>query len=148
MCLCGVRCVGMCVCVEPERHKQTGRGGPQSVPLPLLSSETKPLKPTPLCRKKTENNNKSKQRTSLLSPNGFKSSLPVVTADERIIKHRTVLTERSHTVQALIHSTTVCLCMCIQRNENNTNFIYEQRRLVAFCKNRSCFLIMSDGASQ
>lgn len=109
MCLCGVRCVGMCVCVEPERHKQTGRGGPQSVPLPLLSPETNPLKPTRLCHKKTENNNKSKQRTSLLSPNGFKSSLPVVTADERIIKHRTVLTERSHTVQAAIHNTTVCL---------------------------------------
>lgn len=76
LCLCGVRSVGMCVCMEPERHKQTGWGGPQSVPLPLLSPETNPLKPTLHHHKETDNNNKSTQRASLLSPNGFESSFP------------------------------------------------------------------------
>lgn len=87
----------LCVCVrvcERRRQDQKGGAGPQSVPLPLLSPATNLL--NQLCSAtKTENNNNSKQRTSLLSPNGFKSSLPVVTTDERIIKHRTVLTERS-----------------------------------------------------
>lgn len=44
-CVCAVDDALVCVFVlEPERHKQTGRGGPQSVPLPLLSPETNPLK--------------------------------------------------------------------------------------------------------
>lgn len=45
----------------------------------------------------------------LLSSNRSRSCLPVVTADERIIKPRGVLTERSHAVQAAIHATTVCV---------------------------------------
>lgn len=69
ICLCGVRCVGMCSCVELKRHKHMGWGKPQPVLLLLLSRETNSLKPTQHCRKKTENNNKSKQRTSLLSSN-------------------------------------------------------------------------------
>lgn len=108
-----ISCVGMCVCTWSRgggTQDSQGQGGPRSVPLSLLSPETNPVKPTRLGHKKTENK-ASKQRASLLSANGSKSSLHVVTADERIIKRRAVLTERSHTAQH--HSVLFTACSAI-----------------------------------
>lgn len=119
------------------RHKRAGWGGPQHV-LPLS------LNPTLLHPKKT-GNNKSKRRTPLVSSNGFRSCLPMGTADERIIKPRGVLTERSHAVQAAIHATTVCLLSTVESERYQLN-LHEQ--CTAFCKNRGYSLTMSDEASQ
>lgn len=95
-CLCG----GRRVCVGAGEEES------RSVPFTPLSPETSPLK-TQLCHRKKRH--KSKQRTSILPPNGLRSSLPAVTADERIIKGWARLTDRSHAAQAAIHATTACL---------------------------------------
>lgn len=102
-------CLYVCLCWSRRETNRRGGVGPSLSRCRFCLQKQTPLNPTLLHCKKTENNNKSKQRASLPSPNGFKSSLPVVTADERIIKHRAALTERSHAVQAAIHATTVCL---------------------------------------
>lgn len=68
-------CWCVCLCVAGEDINRRGGAGPQSVPtLSFVSRNKPPQKPTQLCRKKTENNNKSKRRTSLLSPNPLSQS--------------------------------------------------------------------------